>query len=201
MREFDRIVFASGNAGKAREIGAMFGSSVEVVLQADLGIEAVEETGTTFTANSLLKARHAAAVSGLPALADDSGIEVDALDGAPGIYSSRYAGVEASDTDNVNKLLDALVDVPDEQRTARFRCVLTLIRDTHDPEPLIAEGCWEGHIAHSVSGEGGFGYDPVFIDGQSGITAARLSSEQKNARSHRGKALQVLREMLVQERT
>ena len=201
MREFDRIVFASGNAGKAREIGAMFGSSVEVLLQADLGIEAVEETGTTFAANSLLKARHAAAVSGLPALADDSGIEVDALDGAPGIYSSRYAGVEASDTDNVNKLLNALVDVPDEQRTARFRCVLTLIRDTHDPEPLIAEGCWEGHIAHSVSGEGGFGYDPVFIDGQSGITAARLSSEQKNARSHRGKALQVLREMLVQERT
>ena len=195
-----RIVFASGNAGKAREIGAMFadlfGDRVELVLQAELGIESIEETGQTFTENALLKARHAAAESGLAALADDSGIEVDALGGKPGVYSARFAGADASDADNVSKLLRDLADTPAAQRGARFRCVLAFVRAPDDPAPLLADAAWEGRIALAPSGQDGFGYDPVFLDGDSERTAAELAPAEKNARSHRGKALQKLRVQL-----
>lgn len=197
MSDRARIVFASGNAGKAREIEAVLGDGFEVILQGELGVESVEETGTTFEANSLLKARHAATVTGLPALADDSGIEVDALDGAPGVYSARYAGPDADDAANNEKLLAALQGVPDEQRTARFRCVLTFVRSADDPAPLVANGVWEGRIAHAPAGSGGFGYDPLFIDPESGVASAELTAEQKNARSHRGRALAEFRRMFV----
>ena len=169
-----QIVFASGNAGKAREIRALFrelfGSDVELLLQGELGVESVEETGVTFRENALLKARHAAEATGLPALADDSGIEVDALNGAPGVYSSRFAGVDASDQDNVEKLLSDLRDTPVAKRTARFRCVLVYVRDPADSAPLVADGVWEGSIAGQQSGTDGFGYDPVFVDADSGMT-------------------------------
>jgi XTP/dITP diphosphohydrolase len=190
-----RVVFATGNAGKVREMRAMLGSTVELVLQAELGIEEVAETGQTFTDNALLKARHAAAESGLPALADDSGIEVDALEGAPGVYSARYAGADASDTDNLNKLLDDMRE--QKNRAARFRCVLAYVRSAEDPDPVIAEASWEGSIAHAPSGNGGFGYDPIFIDAASGVCSAELTAAEKNTRSHRGKALVVLQQMLA----
>jgi len=200
MNEIKRIVFASGNPGKAREIRTMFrelfGDGVELVLQAELGITEVEETGLTFEDNALLKARHAAQASGLPALADDSGIEVDALDGAPGVRSARFAGENASDRDNLEKLLQDLRAVPTEQRTARFRCVLAYVRSIEDPAPLLAGGVWEGSIARTPSGKDGFGYDPVFVDGGSGLSAAELSPAAKNATSHRGRALLKLREGL-----
>jgi XTP/dITP diphosphohydrolase len=195
MHDPQRIVFATGNAGKVREMRAMLGDAVELVVQGELGIEEVAETGQTFTDNALLKARHAAAASGLPALADDSGIEVDALDGAPGVYSARYAGADASDTDNLNKLLDDMRD--HENRAARFRCVLAYVRSADDPEPVIAAASWEGSIAHSPSGNDGFGYDPIFIDAASGVSSAELTAAEKNARSHRGKALLVLQQMLT----
>jgi XTP/dITP diphosphohydrolase len=198
-----RIVFASGNAGKAREVRALFqelfGDEIELVLQGELGVAEVEETGTTFVANALLKARHAAAVTGLPALADDSGLAVDALDGKPGVYSARYAGVGASDSANVAKLLLDLQAVPADQRAAQFRCVLAYVRAAADPEPVIAEGAWQGSIASAATGGSGFGYDPVFIDSQSGRTAAELSAAEKNARSHRGQALASFRELLGAE--
>lgn len=194
-----RIVFASGNAGKAREIEALFGADFEIVLQGELGITPIEETGNTFEANSLLKARHAARVSGLPALADDSGIEVDALHGAPGVYSARYAGATASDAENLQKLLHEMRDVRAGQRTARFRCVLTFVRNPADANPLIASGCWEGEIGFAPSGDGGFGYDPIFIDADSGIVSADMPAAEKNVRSHRGKALQKLRALLAAE--
>jgi XTP/dITP diphosphohydrolase len=174
----------------------LFGNSLELILQGDLGITAAEETGLSFADNALLKAQHAAQVSGLPALADDSGIEVDALGGAPGVRSARFAGENASDGDNVAKLLRELQGVPAELRTARFRCVLTYIRSIEDPAPLIADGVWEGAIALAPSGQEGFGYDPVFIDGSSGCCAAELAPAAKNACSHRGKALAKLAEEL-----
>lgn len=196
-----RIVFASSNPGKAREIRALlqdiYGADVELLLQSELGIASVEETGATFSENALLKARHAAATSGLPALADDSGIEVDALDGAPGVRSARFAGINASDQDNVDKLLRDLLAVPETKRTARFRCVLAYVRSGNDSAPLMASGSWEGNIATARRGSGGFGYDPVFIDTISGLTAAELTPAQKNARSHRGKALAELRNFLA----
>ena len=200
MNEIKRIVFASGNSGKAREIRAMFqglfGNSVELVLQGELGIIGAEETGLTFLDNALLKARHAAEASGLPALADDSGIEVDALAGAPGVRSARFAGPNASDKENLEKLLHELHGVPAEQRTARFRCALAYVRGVDDPSPLVADGVWEGRIALTPSGHEGFGYDPVFIDGGSGLSAAELAPAAKNATSHRGRALLKLREGL-----
>jgi XTP/dITP diphosphohydrolase len=200
MAKANRIVFASANAGKAREIEALLGDEFEVILQGELGIESAAETGTTFEANSLLKAQHAAAASGLPALADDSGIEVDALNGAPGVYSSRYAGEGASDADNLHKLLKEMQAVPDEQRTARFRCVLTFLRSATDTKPLVADGRWEGSIAQAPSGSEGFGYDPIFIDAESGVISAQLEPAQKNARSHRGKALAKLRHLIAANR-
>ena len=189
-----RIVFASGNAGKVREIKALLGDSVELVLQGDLGIAGAEETGTTFTANALLKARHAAAESGLPALADDSGLQVDALDGAPGVHSARYAGEDAGDTDNLNKLLLEMQGIAD--RSARFCCVLAYVRSATDNDPVIAAASWEGSIAELPSGEGGFGYDPVFIDAGSGVVSAEMPAAEKNVLSHRAKALSILQEKL-----
>jgi XTP/dITP diphosphohydrolase len=189
-----RIVFASGNPGKVREIKAMLGDDVDLVMQGELGIESIEETGKTFTDNALLKARYAAAASGLPALADDSGIEVDALNGQPGVRSARYAGENASDAENLQELLNNMHG--QENRIARFRCVLAYVRNADDPEPVIADGRWEGSIAEVPSGDGGFGYDPIFIDGDSGVISAELSAAEKNARSHRGKALVELRRLM-----
>ncbi|MEE4184594.1 MAG: RdgB/HAM1 family non-canonical purine NTP pyrophosphatase [Gammaproteobacteria bacterium] len=191
-----RLVLASGNAGKAREFSQLLGDRWSLVLQAELDIASIPETGTTFAANALLKARHAARSSGLPALADDSGLEVDALNGAPGVYSARYAGPGASDTDNVAKLLAAMTNVPAAQRSARFHCVLALVSDGDDPDPIVVSGVWEGRIARAASGNGGFGYDPVFIDAASGRTAAELQPTEKNRVSHRAQALARLRAAL-----
>lgn len=194
-----RIVLATGNRGKAREFAAMLGPDWEICLQSELGVKPVAETGDSFAANALIKARHAAAATGLPALADDSGLEVDALDGAPGVLSARYAGEAAGDADNLRLLLERMAAVPAGRRTARFRCVLAYVRGAEDPAPLLVEGSWEGRIATSARGAAGFGYDPVFEDGASGLTAAELPAERKNALSHRGQALRALRELL-QER-
>lgn len=191
-----RIVLASDNPGKAREIQALLGPEWEVVMQAHYGVCAPEETGSTFRENALLKARHAAAATGLPALADDSGLEVDALGGAPGVRSARYAGALASDADNVARLLAELAAVPEDGRSARFRCVLAYVRDAADPDPVIAEGTWEGRIVCSPRGSGGFGYDPVFEDPASGLTAAEMPAGLKNRRSHRARALEALRSAL-----
>lgn len=188
-----RVVLATGNAGKLREISALLAPrGFEIVSQAQLGIDGAEETGSTFEDNALLKARHAARAANLPALADDSGIEVDALGGRPGVHSARYAGPGATDADNITRLLAELGDLPADARRARFRCVIAYVRFADDPAPLFARGDWEGHIATTPAGAGGFGYDPVFIpDGQS-TSAAGMSPSAKNAVSHRGQALAAL---------
>lgn len=191
-----RIVLATGNRGKAREFAALLGPDWEICLQSELGVKPVAETGDSFAANALIKARHAAAATGLPALADDSGLEVDALDGAPGVLSARFAGEAAGDADNLRLLLARMAAVPAGRRTARFRCVLAYVRNAEDPAPLLAEGTWEGRIATAARGAAGFGYDPVFEDRASRLTAAELPAERKNALSHRGQALRTLRELL-----
>jgi XTP/dITP diphosphohydrolase len=191
-----RVVFASGNPGKLKEFQTLLGDRLTLVPQSEFGIDGVEETGTTFAENALLKARHAAAVSGLPAIADDSGIEVDALGGAPGVRSARYAGEDADDDANNRKLLDELADVRGDARSARFRAVVVFVAEPDDPDPLIADGRWEGFIAHSPRGRNGFGYDPLFFDGTSHCTSAELDPAAKNARSHRGKAIAMLRKLL-----
>ncbi len=188
-----KLVLASGNPGKQREFAALLAPlGIELLMQADLGVRSVEETGTTFEANALLKARHAALASGLPGLADDSGLEVDALDGQPGVYSARYAGPGASDQDNNALLLARLAAVPEGARGARYRCVLALVRTPDDPEPLLASGCWEGRIATRAAGGGGFGYDPLFIPAGHERTVAELSVALKNSSSHRAQALAAL---------
>lgn len=191
-----RVVLATGNPGKAREIQALLGPGWSVVLQSECGVVGVEETGTTFVANALLKARHAARVAGLPAIADDSGIEVDALGGAPGVHSARYAGPQASDADNVDRLLAELADVPDPRRSARFRCAMVYIARADDPQPLIGEGVWEGRITRTPRGIAGFGYDPVFEEATGGRTAAELPASMKNERSHRAMAWRALEAQL-----
>ena len=192
-----RVVLATGNAGKQRELSALLAPrGFELLLQSQLGVASVEETGESFEANALLKARHAAKVTGLPALADDSGLEVDALGGRPGVRSARYAGEEATDLENLQLLLRELVDVPDARRSARYRCVIAFVRDADDTEPVIAHGDWEGHIAHSPRGQGGFGYDPVFVPAGSPLTAAQMTDGEKNAISHRAIALGLLLEQL-----
>ena len=192
-----KLILASNNAGKLTEFGRLLeGSGIEVVAQSELGVQDIEETGLTFVENALLKARNAARVTGLPALADDSGLCVDALDGAPGLYSSRYAGPEGDAQRNIAKLLEALEGVPDDRRSARFCCALVLLRHAEDPQPLIAEGRWEGRILHSPRGSNGFGYDPVFLDPENNLTAAELDPAIKNRISHRGRALQLLRQRL-----
>ena len=193
----DPIVLASNNAGKVREINQLLkGAGIRVVPQGDLGVPEAEETGQSFVENAILKARNAARSSGLPAIADDSGIEVDALHGAPGIHSARYAGPGAGDAENVAKLLHALVSVPEAERGARFQCVLVYLRHAADPTPLIVQGTWEGRILEAPRGENGFGYDPVFFVPTHGCSAAELDPEVKNALSHRGQALRQLRRCL-----
>lgn len=187
------IILASNNAKKIREFNQLFqGLHLHVEAQGDHGVEEIEETGLSFVENAILKARNAAAHTGLPALADDSGIEVDALQGAPGIYSARYSGAGATDEANWRKLLTDLESVPDEKRQARFQCVLVLMRHAKDPTPLICQGTWEGRILRAPAGENGFGYDPVFLVPDLGKSAAELPAEVKNALSHRGQALQLL---------
>ena len=193
-----RIVVASGNAGKLAEFDRLLGEAgFTFVAQGELGVDDIPETGLTFVENALLKARHAARVTGLPALADDSGLCVDALGGAPGLYSARYAGEPSDAGRNIDKLLAALADVPDGQRDAHFHCTLVLVRHPEDPRPLIAQGEWHGRVLTAPRGNGGFGYDPVFLDPDSGLTAAELDPAAKARASHRGRALAVLRERLA----
>jgi XTP/dITP diphosphohydrolase len=188
-----KVVLATANPGKQREFAAMLAArGFELVMQSDLGITGIEETGKSFEENALLKARYAAEQSKLPALADDSGLEVDALGGRPGVHSARFAGPTATDQDNNAALIAALAGVPPEKRSARYRCVLALVRNAKDPCPLIAQGIWEGHIALKPAGAGGFGYDPLFIPTGLECTAAELSPALKNALSHRGAALHEL---------
>jgi len=188
-----RIVLATNNAGKLRELQALLQPlDFEVIAKAQFTQEEVAETGDTFIANALIKARHAAAASGLPAIADDSGLEVDALHGAPGIYSARYAGEGASDADNLHKLLHEMRDVPDAERTARYRCALAYVRRADDAEPVICEASWEGSITRQPQGSGGFGYDPIFFVPALNRTAAEIAAQEKNRISHRAKALQQL---------
>lgn len=185
-----RWVLASGNRGKLAEFSALFaGTGIDVVDQAALGVQDVEETGLTFVENALLKARHAARMTGLPALADDSGLCVDALQGAPGLYSARYGGVHGDAQANIAKLLDALRDVPDAARTAHFIAVIVLLRHAEDPEPVLAEGRWHGRVLRVPQGHGGFGYDPVFLDPAHGCTAAEMDGATKHRVSHRGQAM------------
>ncbi len=193
-----KLVLASSNAGKLAELRELLGDAgYELHAQSEFGVADAEETGLTFVENAILKARHAARATCLPALGDDSGICVDALGGAPGLYSARYAGGHGNAQANIDKLLAALEGVPDERRSARFYCVLALLRHAEDPQPLIAEGVWEGRILHARRGTGGFGYDPVFFDPERGCSAAELDPMLKNRISHRGRALAALRERLA----
>jgi XTP/dITP diphosphohydrolase len=193
-----KIVLATGNPGKVREIREIFADlDVEIVPQSEFDIESPEETGSTFVENALLKARFAADKTGLPAMADDSGIAVDALDGRPGVYSARYAGEDASDDDNLDLLLEALIDVPDDRRGGGFHCAAVLAFPGDDQPPLIAEAVWRGTILRARRGDGGFGYDPVFLDPDSGKTGAELSPDEKNAVSHRGRAFRALHDQFA----
>ena len=192
-----RIVLASGNTGKLAEIRAhLHDLDIELVAQSALGIADAEETGSTFVENALIKARYAARICGLPALGDDSGICVDALGGAPGLHSARYSGAQGDAAANIVKLLDALRDLPEAQRTAHFHCTLVLLRHADDPAPLIAEGLWRGRILDAPRGNQGHGYDPIFFDPPHGLSAAEMDMTTKNRISHRGLALARLREML-----
>ena len=193
-----RIVLASGSAGKLREIRALLEPlGHELLTQAELGVESPPETGTSFLANALLKAHHTSQATGLPSLADDSGIEVDALQGRPGVRSARYAGEKATDQENLEKLLEELQQVPAQERAARYRCVVVLVRHVGETAPLTAEGVWEGRIAIAPRGSNGFGYDPVFIPDGLKCTAAELAAVEKNERSHRAQALRFLRSQLL----
>ena len=192
------IVLASNNAGKVREINQLLApAGIRVRPQGELDIGEADETGLSFVENAIIKARHAAKASGLPAIADDSGLEVDALSGAPGIYSARYAGVGADDRANCDKLLSALDGVPQAERGARFQCVMVYLRHATDPTPLICQGTWEGRILDTPRGDNGFGYDPVFYVPEQGSSAAELDPATKNALSHRGQALRQLVQRLA----
>ncbi|MBS0579367.1 MAG: RdgB/HAM1 family non-canonical purine NTP pyrophosphatase [Proteobacteria bacterium] len=192
-----RVVLASGNAGKLRELAALLTPlGLELLTQGALGIPLPEETGSTFRENALLKARHAAQAAGLPALADDSGLEVDALGGAPGVRSARYAGPGATDAQNLELLLRELAARPGAARGARYQCVIVFLRAADDPAPLVAHGTWEGSIALHGRGSGGFGYDPVFVPAGATCTAAEMAAVDKNRVSHRGQALAALIAML-----
>jgi XTP/dITP diphosphohydrolase len=195
-----RVVLASGNPGKLRELAELLAPrALSVVPQRAFGIESAEETGSTFEENARLKALHAAQHAGLAALADDSGLEVDALGGRPGVWSARFAGPDASDEDNLRLLLRELAAVPEERRTARYRCVIVFVRGPEDQKPLVARGTWEGRIAREPRGDGGFGYDPVFVAAGDERTAAQLTAAEKNALSHRAQALNALVAMLEAE--
>ncbi|WP_371373896.1 XTP/dITP diphosphatase [Thalassotalea aquiviva] len=185
-----KIVLATSNQGKVKELSQLLAHhNIEILPQSEFNVPDVAETGTTFVENAIIKARHAAKITGLAAIADDSGLEVDYLNGAPGIYSARYAGAGCNDSDNNEKLLKALNGVAKEKRTARFQCVLVYMRHAEDPTPIICQGTWEGEIAESLHGEQGFGYDPLFWLESEQMTSAQLPRELKNALSHRGKAL------------
>jgi XTP/dITP diphosphohydrolase len=184
-----RVVLATGNPGKLRQFTElMSGTGITLLRQSDFGIEPPEETGNTFLENALIKARNAARITGLPAIADDSGIEVDALGGRPGLYSARYAGADASDSENLEKMLRELEAVPPEKRGARYRSVIVFVTNVTDPAPLIGEGTWEGSIAEAPRGSEGFGYDPIFLPRGDTRTAAEMSAAERNPRSHRGQA-------------
>lgn len=191
----NKIVLASGNKGKLKEFSQVLGDlKVEVLPQSEFQVSDADETGLSFVENAILKARHAAKATGLPALADDSGLEVDALNGAPGIYSARFSGTEATDEKNNQLLLEKLQGIPAEERTARFRCVLAFLRHANDPTPLICQGSWEGLILEQLSGNNGFGYDPLFLIPELEKTSAQLAPEEKNKISHRGQAVALMKE-------
>ena len=198
MNPTSKLVIASSNAGKLAEFGELFAdrTGIQLLSQGALGVSDTEETGLTFVENALLKARHASRETGLPSLADDSGLCVDALGGAPGLYSARYAGMGADASSNIAKLLAALQGVPTLQRGAHFYAVIVLLRHAEDPQPLIAEGVWSGIILEEPRGIGGFGYDPVFLDPTQGRSAAELEPALKHRISHRGRAIAALRENL-----
>jgi len=189
----NKIVLATGNQGKVREMADLLAEfGFDVMAQSEFNVSDVAETGTTFIENAIIKARHAAKETGMAAIADDSGLEVDYLAGAPGVYSARYAGEGASDADNLNKLLEAMQGVPQEQRTARFHCVLVLMRHADDPTPLVCHGKWEGRILEQAHGSNGFGYDPVFFVPEENCASAELEPAHKKQLSHRGQALNKL---------
>ena len=193
-----QLVLASGNPGKLRELSAILDDlGYQLTAQSEFNVEEVAETGTTFVENAIIKARHAASQTGLAALADDSGIEVDALNGAPGVYSARFSGPGASDAANNALLVEKLHAVPAAERSARYRAVIVLMRHAADPSPLICEGSWEGVIQLQPAGDGGFGYDPYFFLPELGCTSAELSAAEKNRLSHRGKALVELKRKLM----
>lgn len=193
----DTLVLASGNRKKLEEMRAILEPlALTVVPQSDFQVPEAEETGLTFVENAILKARNAAAHTGLPAIADDSGLEVDALNGAPGIYSARFSGADASDAKNNALLIDMLGDLPDAPRAARYQAVLVLMRHPDDPTPLICQGTWEGEILLAPRGNGGFGYDPHFLIPDLGVTAAEMDPAEKNRISHRGRALKALMDAL-----
>lgn len=188
-----KLVLATGNQGKVKEMADLLSDfGFEVEAQSAYQVSEVAETGTTFIENAIIKARHAAKQTGLPAIADDSGLEVDYLKGAPGIYSARYSGEEATDESNIEKLLNNMQGVPQKERTARFHCVLVLIRHADDPTPIVCHGKWEGEILTERSGSNGFGYDPIFWVPEAGCASAELEPSQKKQLSHRSKALQKL---------
>ena len=201
-----KVVLATGNQGKVNELAHLLAEqSIEIVPQSEFDVPEVAETGTTFVENAIIKARHAAKITGLPAIADDSGLEVDALNGAPGVYSARYAADitqgQVTDDDNTNKLLTALANTPDGLRTARFHCVLVYMKHENDPTPLICHGIWEGSISKSKQGEQGFGYDPIFWQNDLQMSSAQLPRALKNELSHRGQALAKLVQKLAIKQT
>ena len=191
-----KLVLASGNAGKLAELRELLGDRFTLHAQSEFGLGDADETGLSFIENAILKARHAARATGLPALGDDSGLCVDALGGAPGLYSARYAGTHGDADANIDKLLRELDGTGDASRTARFVCALALVRHADDPQPLLAEGLWEGRILHARQGGHGFGYDPVFFSPAHGCSAAELPASTKNRDSHRGRALAILQDRL-----
>ena len=200
MALIDRLVLASGNEGKLAELTSLLSGQVgEIVPQSFYFVPTAEETGSTFVENAIIKARNAAAHTGLPAIADDSGLEIPALDGEPGVRSARWAGENATDADNNACLRDALIDLDPHQRGAAYRCVLVAMRHAADPAPLIAEGMWTGQLVETPRGDSGFGYDPHFYLAEADCTAAELPADTKNMLSHRGQALSALRRRLEQE--
>ncbi|MBV2128816.1 RdgB/HAM1 family non-canonical purine NTP pyrophosphatase [Arsukibacterium indicum] len=196
-----KIVLASSNKGKIAELSSLLSPcNFQIVPQQELGVVDADESGLSFIENAIIKARHAALATGLPAIADDSGLAVDALAGEPGIYSARYSGEAATDSENISKLLKALQQVPPERRKAQFHCVLVFMRHASDPTPIVCHGIWPGSISNQIKGDGGFGYDPVFIPAGQTVTAAELSKAQKAAVSHRGQALrQLLKQITTQQ--
>lgn len=196
----EKLVIASNNKGKIAELAELLAPlGMAPIAQGELGVGEAEEPAVTFVENAILKARHAARETGLPALADDSGLAVDALGGQPGVRSARFAGESATDQDNVDALLEAMTDIPDDQRGAQFHCVLVFLRHADDPTPVICHGRWPGSILRTPRGDGGFGYDPVFLAPEQGCSAAELSRAEKSRISHRGRALKLLAEQLGAE--